>query len=102
MLRATASAVMPVWSERQKTASVFTLETVVGRIRVGCDGVRWQGATRRLAPASNEEQRSQRAPARLNRICSALALTVKGRVSKNLNIHVVFPAVVSGQLRFLG
>jgi hypothetical protein len=42
-----------------------------GRARVGCDAVRWQGETTLRARAREEEQRSQRAAARLNRVCSA-------------------------------
>ncbi len=78
------------------------LETVVGRARVGCDAVRWQGATRRLAPASNEEQRRQRAAAQFNRVRSALTYRVEAYVPLNLNVHAVFHAFESGQLRFLG
>jgi hypothetical protein len=42
-----------------------------GRARVGCDAVRWQGETTLRARAREEEQRGQRAAARLNRVCSA-------------------------------
>jgi len=45
---------------------IFNLETAVGRARVGCDGVRWQGETTLRAPARKEKQRRRRAPARLN------------------------------------
>ena len=48
------------------------LETAVGRVRVGCDAVRWQGVTTLRAPAREAEQRRQRAVARLTRVRSAL------------------------------
>ena len=78
------------------------LETAVGRARVGCDGVRWQGATTLWAHAHEKEQRGQRAPARLNRVCSALTQEVKIVGCKKLNGHAELPAVASGQLPFLG
>ncbi len=63
----------------------FNLDPAVGRARVGCDAVRWQGATTvstegaqvRTARARKEEQRSQRAAAQLNRVRSALTPSVK-------------------------
>ena len=81
---------------------LFNLETAVGRVRVGCDGVRWQGAPRLLAPASNEKQRGRRAAARLNRTRSALTHTMKVCVTVNLNTHVLLHVFTSGQLPFLG
>jgi len=38
---------------------------------VGCDAVRWQGATTLRARARKEEQRGQRAAAQPTRVCSA-------------------------------
>jgi hypothetical protein len=43
---------------------------------VGCDAVRWQGETTLRARAREEEQRSQRAAALLNRARSALTQLV--------------------------
>jgi hypothetical protein len=79
-----------------------TLETAVGRARVGRAGVRWQGATTRRALAREEAQRGQRAPARINRVRSALTHVVTVVVALKRRIHAVWPAVESGQLRFLG
>ena len=67
----------------------FNLETAVGRARVGRDAVRWQGATTRRAHAREEEQRRQRAAARLNRVRSALTQTVRVVVGRDLSIHAV-------------
>ena len=78
------------------------LETAVGRARVGRDAVRWQGATTLRAHAREEEQRGQRAAARLNRVRSAVTLEVKVVVSCGVNGHAVVPAEASGQLPFLG
>ena len=66
-----------------------TLETAVGRARVGCDAVGWQGATTLRAHAREEEQRSQRAAARLNRVRSAFTQPVKVVVRNKVNIHAV-------------
>jgi hypothetical protein len=55
----------------------FNLDPAVGRARVGCDAVRWQGVTTLRARAREEEQRRQRTAARLNRVCSALTPSVK-------------------------
>jgi hypothetical protein len=65
------------------------LETAVGRARVGRDAVRWQGATLLRAHAREEEQRGQRAAARLNRACSALTQVVTVVVSRDLSVHAV-------------
>ena len=78
------------------------LETAVGRARVGCDAVGWQGATTLRAHAREEEQRGQRAAARLNRVRSALTQPVKVVVRRQANIHAVYRAGESGQLPFLG
>ena len=56
---------------------------------MGCDAVGWQDATTLRAHAREEEQRSQRAAARLNRVRSALTQPVKVVVRKKLNIHAV-------------
>ena len=48
------------------------------------------------------EQRSQRAPGRLNRVCSAVTRVVNLLVGKILNAYSALQAADSGQLRFLG
>ena len=88
------------------------LETVVARVRVGCDAVRWQGLAQACpapclgltlrAHAREEEQRGQRAAARLNRARSAVTLQVMVLVNAGACINALFPAKASGQLRFLG
>ena len=82
------------WSDiRRSTAepphkrASLNLETAVGRARVGCDAVRWQGATTLRARAREEEQRGQRAAARLNRVRSAVTPTVTVDVSSEINVH---------------
>ena len=80
----------------------LNLETAVGRARVGCDRVRWQGATTLRAPARKEKQRRQRAPARLNRVRSAVTLEVTLLVRTKAGVHKAYPAQESGHLRFLG
>jgi len=80
----------------------IVLETAVGRARVGCDGVRWQGETTLRAPARKEKQRRKQAPARLNRVRSAVTLEVTLLVSTKARVHKAYPAEESGQLRFLG
>ena len=80
----------------------FDLETAVGRARVGCDGVRWQGLTTRRAHARKEEQCGQRRPALLNRMPSAVTQEVKFVVAEFVSIHAVFDAGASGQLPFPG
>ena len=62
----------------------------------------WQGATTLRAHAREEEQRGQRAAARLNRVRSALTQPVQVVVRQKSNIHAVYPAEESGQLPFLG
>ena len=74
----------------KQAPTLFNLETAVGRARVSCDAVGWQGQAQacpalRLgwtlrAHAREEEQRSQRAAARLNRVRSALTQPVKAVV----------------------
>ena len=54
----------------------LSLETAVGRARVGCDAVRWQGATTRRAHARKAKQRRQHAAAWLNRAGSAFTQEV--------------------------
>ena len=78
------------------------LETAVGRARVACDGVRWQGATTLRASARKEKQRRQRAPARLNRVRSVVTRKVSLLGSTKAGVHTAYPAEESGQLRFLG
>jgi len=89
-------------SERKSGRAPINLETAVGRARVGCDGVRWQGATTLRAPARKEKQRRRRAPARLNRVRSVVTLEVTLPVSTKARVHNAYPAEESGQLRFLG
>ena len=69
---------------------------------MGCDAVRWQGAPTQWADAHQEKQRSKRAVARLNRLCSVLTPWVKAGGRRNLSRHEAFAAVVSGQLLNLG
>ena len=78
------------------------LDPVVGRGRVGCDAVRWQGAPTQWADAQQEKQRSQRAVAWLNRMRSVLTRWVMAGGERNLNQHAAFVAVRSGQLPNLG
>jgi hypothetical protein len=52
------------------------LETAVGRARVGCDAVGWQGVTTQRALARMAEQRRQHATARPTRVCSAFTRKV--------------------------
>jgi hypothetical protein len=78
------------------------LKTAVGRARVGCAVVGWQGATTRRARARKAEQSRQRAAVRPNRVRSAFTQKVMGSVSEILSVHQMLPAEVSGQLRFLG
>ena len=89
----------------QLVVAAVTLETAVGRARVSCDTVGWQGwsrefgqhaaglrnglrlqaqtrparATTLRAYAREEEQRGQRAAARLNRVRSALTQPARAR-----------------------
>src|SRR5437879_83995 len=74
-----------------RRSSVIILETAVGRARVGRHGVGWQGETRQRAHARKEDQRSQHAPGRLNRACSALTRKVRLKKTKMLNLHANFP-----------
>ena len=73
---------------------------------MGRDGARWQGATTLRAHAREKEQHGlkacQRAPARLNRVRSAVTQQVKCAVAMKVSIHAVHHAEQSGQLRFLG
>ena len=95
------------------TAAVqVTLETAVGRARVGGDAVRWHGVAQACpapclgltlrAAARKEEQRRQRDAALLNRVRSGVTHEVMAGVGRKMRIHAVFPAKGSGQLRFLG
>ena len=93
----------------------LNLETAVGRARVGCDAVGWQGWSREFgqhaarlrnglrlqaqarparettlrAYAREEKQRGQCAASRLNRVRSALTQPVKVVVRRKANIHAV-------------
>jgi hypothetical protein len=79
-----------------------TLETAVGHGRVRRDAVRQQGATTRRAHARKAKQRSWRAVARCNRLCSALTNEVNGDVRKIRWWHRDLHAAQSGQLPFQG
>ena len=67
----------------------LNLETAVGRARAGCAAVRWQGATTPRARARKEEQRGQRAAARLDRVRSAVTHVVMGDVGAKVSVHAV-------------
>ena len=69
---------------------------------MGCQGVRWQGVTTQRATARKKEQRSQRAPWRLNRVCSPFTQTVSLFVAKILSVHGHLQRIERGQLLFLG
>jgi hypothetical protein len=56
---------------------------------VGCDAVRWQGETTLRARAREEEQRRQRAAARLNRVRSARYKLDLALEAKKVSIHAV-------------
>jgi hypothetical protein len=64
--------------------------------------VGWQGVTTRLASASKEEQRCQRAPGRRNRVRSVVTQQVSGFVVKNLSVRADVQREGSGQLPDLG
>jgi hypothetical protein len=83
-------------------SQLINLDSAVERTRVGCHGVGWQGVTRQQAPACNDEQRRQRAPGRLNRVCSAVTHLVSLLVVKDVNGHAGFQRKISGQLPNLG
>ena len=53
------------------------------------DAVRWQGETTLRARARKEEQRRQRAAARLNRVCSARYKLNFVLGAKKVSIHAV-------------
>jgi len=69
---------------------------------VGCQAVRWQGATPRLATASKKEQRGQRTAWRLNRVCSAVTRKVSAAVVNIVHVHGPFQRKERGQLPFPG
>jgi len=56
---------------------------------VGHDAVRWQGVTTLRAHAREEEQRGQRAVARLNRVRSAVTRKVRVAVGTKFSMHQV-------------
>jgi hypothetical protein len=64
-----------------------------GRARVGCDAVRWQGETTLRARAREEEQRRQRAAARLNRVRSARYKLDLALEAKKVSIHAVLRGI---------
>ncbi|WP_212742076.1 hypothetical protein, partial [Staphylococcus sp. J] len=71
---------------------VVTLETAVGHARVGRHGVGWEGVRTRQAQACKDEQRAQRAPGRLNRVCSALTQLLNIFLVNDINIQAAPPA----------
>ena len=64
-----------------------------GRARVGGDAVRWRGVTTLRACAREEEQRGQRAAARLNRVCSARYKLDLALEANKMSIHAVFRGI---------
>ncbi len=60
---------------------------------MGCDAVRWQGVTTLRARAREEEQRSQRAAARLNRVCSARYKLDLVLEAMQVSIHAVLRGI---------
>ena len=64
-----------------------------GRARVGCDAVRWQGATTLRARARKEEQRGQRAAARRNRVRSARYKLDLALEANKVSIHAVLRCI---------
>lgn len=80
----------------------LSLVPAVGRARAGRHRVGWQGATTLRAHAHEEEQRSQHARGRLDRVRSVLTRKVMEVVSPKSSIHTVQPAEMSGQLPDLG
>ena len=78
------------------------LKTAGGRAQVGRHGWRWHGGRTQQATARKDEQRGQRHPGRLNRLCSVLTQEVKRLKGEKVGVHKMRPAVCSGQLPFLG
>ncbi|MFM2448749.1 MAG: hypothetical protein RIS44_1199 [Pseudomonadota bacterium] len=64
-----------------------------GCARVGCGAVRWQGATTLRARAREEEQRSKRAAAWLNRLCSARYKLDLALEANKVSIHAVLQGI---------
>ena len=64
-----------------------------GRARVGCDAVRWQGATTLRARAREEEQRGQRAAARRNRVRSVRYKLDLVLETTKVSIHAVLRGI---------
>ena len=60
---------------------------------MGCDAVRWQGETTLRADARKEEQRSQRAATRLNRVCSARYKLEMELEAKKVSIRAVLRGI---------
>src|SRR5512139_3168744 len=81
---------------------MIILETAVRHARVGRHGVGWEGARTQQAHACKDEQRTQPAAGRLNRVCSALTKRVDSVVAKNISIHADLQRKTSGQLRLPG
>jgi len=81
-----------VRSQSGRWSEAIILETAVGRARVGCDGVRWQGETTLRAVARKEKQRRKQAPPRLNWVRSAVTLEVTLVMSTKARVHTAYPA----------
>ena len=79
----------------------LNLEIAVGRARVGHDAVRWPGVPTLRAHAREQEQRGQRAVARLNRVLSAVIRKMKVVVGKS-TIDLDNPAAAVKQIGDLG
>ena len=93
---------LPTAAGFNQRAALVTLETAVGRARVGRCGRVWVGATTQLATACKAKQRPQTWLRRLNRVRSAVTQKVSAVVAIKVSVHAALPAAASGQLRFLG
>ncbi len=83
----------PKCSARTPSTPSLTRIFHQGRARVGCDAVRWQGVTTLRARAREEEQRRQRAAARLNRVRSARYKLDLALEAKKVSIHAVLRGI---------
>jgi len=82
----------------------FNPETAVGQVRVGCQGVGWQGATTQRAHARQEEQRRWRALWQRHRTCSPRTHKVRLPVGNRLRLYLYrhLQRIQRGQLPFPG
>jgi len=78
------------------------LDRAVERARMGCEGVRQQGAWTKRARAREDEQRGGRAPAQAKRAGSVLSQRVKPISRADISHHEVLRDIGSGQLPDLG